>query len=220
MRIRFKLLLLIYRCVQQTAPAYMCELIHPKKKSKYGIRSKSLDHLHVLDFDTKSYADCASRVGGPTAWNKLPLEIRQATSVDIKKSKLKTLFFFGPHGPFCKGKPCHRLGECKDSGKRTGRSSTRHKRSDIYPEITKLEQIWGEIPPIPFIWQPLWGSRTYLEEEWEQRLQKLAQYNHQLAVIHLLQYCVLTNQFWRSHLVYDEKLTYNILLSEFQIPLW
>ena len=49
MRIRFKLLLLMYRCVQQTAPTYLCELIHPKEKSEYGIRSCSLDHLHVLD---------------------------------------------------------------------------------------------------------------------------------------------------------------------------
>ena len=35
------------------------------------------------------------------------------------------------HGPCCKGKPCHRLGECEDSRKRKGRSSSRHKRSDI-----------------------------------------------------------------------------------------
>ena len=42
MRIRFKLLLLMYRCVQQTAPAYLCELIQPKKKSKYSIRATHL----------------------------------------------------------------------------------------------------------------------------------------------------------------------------------
>ena len=65
MRIRFKLLLLMYRCVQQSVPAYLCELIHPKKKSKYGIRSYSLDHL----------------------------EIRQAKPVDIYKTKLKALLF-------------------------------------------------------------------------------------------------------------------------------
>ena len=45
MRIRFKLLLLVYQCVQQTAPTYLCELLHEKKKSKYGIRSYELDHL-------------------------------------------------------------------------------------------------------------------------------------------------------------------------------
>ena len=95
-------------------------------------------------------------------------------------------------GPCCKGKPCHRLGECEDSRKRKGRSSSRHKRSDIHPQITKLEQRWRGIPSIPFIRQPPWGSRTHLEGEGEQRLQKLAQYYHHLAVIHLLQYCVIT----------------------------
>ena len=96
----------------------------------------------------------------------------------------------------------------------------RNKRSDIYPEITKLEQRWGEIPSIPFTWQPLQSGRTHLEGEGEQRLQKLAQYNHHLAVIHLLQYCVITNQSGRSHLVGDENLTCNISLSEFNLTLW
>ena len=93
MRIRFKLLLLMYRCVQQTAPAYLCELIQPKKKSKYGIRSYSLDHLHVPDSGSKSYGDRAFCVSGPTEWNKLSLEIRQAKSVDLFKTELKTLLF-------------------------------------------------------------------------------------------------------------------------------
>ena len=55
----------MYRCVQQTAPAYLCDLIQPKKKSKYGIRSYSLDHLHVPDSGSKSYGDRAFCVSGP-----------------------------------------------------------------------------------------------------------------------------------------------------------
>ena len=34
MRIRFKLLLLVYQCAQQTAPTYLCELFMRRKKSK------------------------------------------------------------------------------------------------------------------------------------------------------------------------------------------
>ena len=54
-----------------------------------------LDHLHVPESDTKSYGDHAFCVSGPTEWNKLPLEIRQAKSVDIcgYKTELKTLLF-------------------------------------------------------------------------------------------------------------------------------
>ena len=57
MRIRFNLLLLVYQCVQQTAPTYLCELLHEKKKSKYGIRSYELEHLHIPDPETKTYGD-------------------------------------------------------------------------------------------------------------------------------------------------------------------
>ena len=83
----------MYWCVQQTAPAHLCELIQPKKKSKYGIRSYSLDHLNVPDSGSKSYGDRAFCVSDPTEWNKLSLEIRQAKSVDLFKTELKTLLF-------------------------------------------------------------------------------------------------------------------------------
>ena len=94
MRIHFKLLLLMYRCVQQTALAYLCELIHNKKKSSYGIRSYALDHLHVPDSaGSKLYGDRAFCLSGPTEWNKRSLEIRQTKSVDLFKTELKTLLF-------------------------------------------------------------------------------------------------------------------------------
>ena len=91
--IRFKLLLLVYQCVQQTAPTYLCELLHEKKKSKYGIRSYELEHLHIPDSETKTYGDHAFCFSGPREWNKLSLEIRQSKSVEVFKIKLKTLLF-------------------------------------------------------------------------------------------------------------------------------
>ena len=39
------------------------------------------------------YGDRAFCVSGPTEWNKLSLEIRQAKSVDLFKTELKTLLF-------------------------------------------------------------------------------------------------------------------------------
>ena len=93
MQIRFKLLLLVYQCVQQTAPTYLCELLHEKKKSKYGIRSYELEHLHIPDSETKTYGDRAFCFSGPREWNKLSLEIRQSKFVEVFKTKLKTLLF-------------------------------------------------------------------------------------------------------------------------------
>ena len=93
MRIRFKLLLLVYQCVRQTAPTYLCELLHEKKKSKYGIRSYELEHLHIPDSETKTYGYRAFCFSGPREWNKLSLEIRQSKSVEVFKTVLKTLLF-------------------------------------------------------------------------------------------------------------------------------
>ena len=85
--------LLVCQCVQQTAPTYLCELLHEKKKSKYGIRSYELEHLHIPDSETKTYGDRAFCFSGPREWNKLSLEIRQSKSVEVFKTKLKTLLF-------------------------------------------------------------------------------------------------------------------------------
>ena len=72
---------------------HLCELLHEKKKSKYGIRSYELDHLHIPDSGTKIYGDRAFCFSGPREWNKLSLEIRQSKSVEVFKTKLKTLLF-------------------------------------------------------------------------------------------------------------------------------
>ena len=42
MRIRFKLLLLVYQCVQQTAPTYLCELLHEKKNPNTELAAMNL----------------------------------------------------------------------------------------------------------------------------------------------------------------------------------
>ena len=91
-----------------------------------------------------------------------------------------------------KEKPCHRLGECEDSRKRREDLARGIKEAIYIRKLPNLNRDEGEIPSIPFIRQPPWGSCTHLEGEGEQRLQKLAQYYHHLAVIHLLQYCVIT----------------------------
>ena len=81
------------QCVQQTAPTYLCELLHEKKKSKYGIRSYELEHLHIPDSETKTYGDRAFCFSGPREWNKLSLERRQSKSVEVFKTKLKSLLY-------------------------------------------------------------------------------------------------------------------------------
>ena len=47
MRSLFKLLLVVFKCVQKPAPAYLCELAGTKHESKYGLHDDFLDLLHI-----------------------------------------------------------------------------------------------------------------------------------------------------------------------------
>jgi len=72
-RIKFKLCVLIHRVSRGTAPLYLCELCKPCTDSR--LRSKSRG-----DFITRRtrlrFTDRAFAVSAPSAWNSLPIDIR------------------------------------------------------------------------------------------------------------------------------------------------
>ena len=92
-KIKFKLLLVVYKCVRKLTPAYLCELVQPKHKTKYGLRGDLLDLLHIPRSQNVTYVDRAFSVCGPTERNRIPLDIRHSESVAIFKTRLKTLLF-------------------------------------------------------------------------------------------------------------------------------
>ena len=91
-KIDFKILLLTYKALNGLAPAYMRELLIPYSP-KRTLRSTE-NHLltpprcRLEYFGKRSFAAAA-----PTLWNNLPLNIKQAPSVDIFKSRIKTRLF-------------------------------------------------------------------------------------------------------------------------------
>ena len=91
-RIDFKILLLTYKALNGLAPAYMRELLIPYSR-KRTLRSTE-NHLltpprcRLEYFGKRSFAAAA-----PILWNNLPLNIKQAPSVDIFKSRIKTHLF-------------------------------------------------------------------------------------------------------------------------------
>ena len=91
-RIDFKILLLTYKALNGLAPAYMRDLLIPYSP-KRTLRSTE-NHLltpprcRLEYFGKRSFAAAA-----PTLWNNLPLNIKQAPSVDIFKSRIKTHLF-------------------------------------------------------------------------------------------------------------------------------
>jgi len=92
LRIEFKLLLLTYKILNGLAPAYLCDLI-VRKKLPRELRSSSICDLKVPRSRTTSYGDRAFSVAAPKLWNALPPEIRDAPTLTMFKSVLKTHLF-------------------------------------------------------------------------------------------------------------------------------
>ena len=85
-RIDFKILLLTYKCVNNLAPKYLCNLVI-KKKCPRPLRSEKLEHLKIPQTRLKTYGDRSFQYAEAVEWNKLPLVIRNSTSVASFKTR-------------------------------------------------------------------------------------------------------------------------------------
>jgi len=93
-RIDFKILLFVYKCLNNLAPSYLVELISPYHQERYSTRRNSQYCLSKPPmFKLKSYGERSFTFSAPTEWNKLPLDIRMAPSIGCFKSQLKTFLF-------------------------------------------------------------------------------------------------------------------------------
>ena len=75
-RIHFKILLLVYKCLNGLAPTYLSELLRYTNGPRL-LRSSSQNFL----------------AAAPRLWNQLPPELRGATFVDQFRTQLKTYLF-------------------------------------------------------------------------------------------------------------------------------
>lgn len=92
-RIEFKVLLLTFKCINKTAPAYLQDLIHQYVPERY-LRSGSKNYLETKHYNLQTYGYRAFSVAAPILWNKLPDNIRvPGISVETFKNKLKTHLF-------------------------------------------------------------------------------------------------------------------------------
>ena len=88
-RIKFKVLLLAYKCVHGIAPPYLQELIQPYRPSR-SLRSAEGLLLSQPRSRLASFGDRAFSRAAPRLWNSLPYTIRASDSVAIFKRRLKT----------------------------------------------------------------------------------------------------------------------------------
>ena len=94
-RIKFKILLFVYKALNGIAPSYISDLLELKPASRYNLRS-SIDTLLLKHSNFKSLStlgDRSFKCAGPKLWNELPKDIRNATTVQIFKRLLKTYLF-------------------------------------------------------------------------------------------------------------------------------
>ena len=92
-RIDFKVLTLVYKCINQMAPEYLMNklIFHNAVRS---LRSDSMfETLVVPRTKRKTFADRAFSFYWPSKWNELPNNIKEANTLDVFKSKLKTYMF-------------------------------------------------------------------------------------------------------------------------------
>ena len=98
-RITFKILLLVYKAIHNQAPSYLQNLISIRSSSLASssrrLRSHTSAHLQLMPGPrTKTqYGDRSFTVIAPKLWNELPISVREAQSVDVFKSLLKSHLF-------------------------------------------------------------------------------------------------------------------------------
>ena len=91
-RIKYKVLLLVYKCVIGQAPPYLASLIPPYIPGYSGLRSAS-SQQREKQRTTRKYGDRAFSNSGPSLWNEIPLELKSSPSLEIFKKDLKTHLF-------------------------------------------------------------------------------------------------------------------------------
>ena len=91
-RVRYKVLLLVYKCVHGQGPEYLKNLC-VMKRSNYSLRSIDSLVLEVPRTRCNTFGSRAFALCGPTWWNQLPFELKSAESIPVFKKQLKTHLF-------------------------------------------------------------------------------------------------------------------------------
>lgn len=92
-RVCFKLLLLVYKALNNKAPEYLKDFLQPYSITAHRLRSSGQSLLKVPRTYHKTFGDRAFAHSGPSLWNELPFDIRSSPTVTVFKSKLKTYLF-------------------------------------------------------------------------------------------------------------------------------
>ena len=86
-RIKFKILLLTFKCLYGQAPNYLIDFITIKKQSRYSLRSNESIFLELPGIKTHpTLGDRAFQSAAPYLWNALPSAICNIKTLDTFKT--------------------------------------------------------------------------------------------------------------------------------------
>lgn len=92
LRIKFKILLTIYKIINGLAPSFLTDLLQIQTEER-NLRSSTTTKLYTPRSRTITYGERAFAICAPKMWRSLPQDIRSADSINIFKKKLKTHLF-------------------------------------------------------------------------------------------------------------------------------
>ena len=91
-RVQYKVLLLAYKALKGLAPEYLSELLTVYQPRR-NLRSCESQQLVIPRTSMITCGDRAFRKQAPFLWNQLPLDVKQASSTEQFKQRLKTHLF-------------------------------------------------------------------------------------------------------------------------------
>ncbi|KAJ0008550.1 hypothetical protein NQD34_015965 [Periophthalmus magnuspinnatus] len=92
LRIKFKVLLLTYKALNGMAPSYLQDAIVPYQPNR-ALRSQNSGLLVVPRVSKSTVGGRAFSYQAPVLWNQLPADVKQAPTVSVFKTRLKTFLF-------------------------------------------------------------------------------------------------------------------------------
>jgi hypothetical protein len=93
-RITYKLCLLVHLALNGRAPTYIAGLLTQTTAVPGRVSLRSASHRDLVRTKTKlKFGERAFNVSGPSAWNRLPTELKTLTDTMLFKRKLKTFLF-------------------------------------------------------------------------------------------------------------------------------
>ena len=92
-RTQYKIAVLMFKCVQGSAPKYLQELVIQQSNQSRSLRSGSLLMLPISISKLSIVHNSSFSSMGPCIWNELPFSVKISENINIFKSKLKTYLF-------------------------------------------------------------------------------------------------------------------------------